>query len=74
MKLKILKVEDILLDRMVMAHEWDDFQARVQAEMLMYPHYDQMDWPYIHRQASRIGVLKIFREIQRKVKRRAKRK
>jgi predicted nucleotidyltransferase len=73
-KLKILKVEDILLDRMVMAQEWDDFQARVQAEMLMYAHYDQMDWPYIHRQASRIGVLKIFREIQRKVKRRAKRK
>ena len=73
-KLKILKVEDILLDRMVMAQEWNDLQAQVQAEMLMYAHYDQMDWPYIHRQASRIGVLKVFREIQKKVKRRVKRK
>jgi len=73
-KLKILKVEDILLDRMVMAREWDDLQARVQAEMLMYAHYDEMDWPYIHRQASQIGVLKILQEIQKKVKRRVKRK
>jgi len=59
---------------MVMAQEWNDLQAQVQAEMLMYAHYDQMDWPYIHRQASRIGVLKVFREIQKKVKRRVKRK
>ena len=73
-KLKILKVEDILLDRMVMAQEWDDLQAQVQAEMLMYAHYDEMDWPYIHRQASQIGVLKILQEIQKKVKRRVKRK
>jgi len=73
-KLKILKVEDILLDRMVMAQEWDDLQAHVQAEMLMYAHYDEMDWPYIHRQASQIGVLKISQEIQKKVKRRVKRK
>ncbi len=73
-KLKILKVEDILLDRMVMAQEWDDLQAQVQAEMLMYAHYDEMDWPYIHRQASQIGVLKISQEIQKKVKRRVKRK
>ena len=73
-KLKILKVEDILLDRMVMAKEWDDLQAQVQAEMLMYAHYNEMDWPYIHRQASQIGVLKIFQEIQKKVKRRVKRK
>ena len=73
-KLKILKVEDILLDRMVMALEWDDLQAHVQAEMLMYAHYDEMDWPYIHRQASQIGVLKISQEIQKKVKRRVKRK
>jgi len=73
-KLKILKVEDILLDRMVMAREWDDLQARVQAEMLMYAHYDELDWPYIHRQASQIAVLKILQEIQKKVKRRLKRK
>jgi predicted nucleotidyltransferase len=73
-KLKILKVEDILLDRMALAQEWDDPQARVQAEMLMYAHYDEMDWPYIHRQASQIGLLKILQEIQKKVKRRVKRK
>jgi len=38
--------------------------------MLMYAHYDEMDWPYVHRQASQIGVLKILQEIQKKVKRR----
>ena len=73
-KLKILKVEDILLDRMVMAREWDDLQAHVQAEMLMYAHYDEMDWPYINRQATQIGVPKILQGIQKKVKRRVKRK
>ena len=73
-KLKILKVEDILLDRMVMAQEWDDLQAHVQAEMLMYAHYDEMDGPYIRRQASQIGLLKILQEIQKKVNRRVKRK
>jgi predicted nucleotidyltransferase len=73
-KLKILKVEDILLDRMVMVQEWDDLQAQVQAEMLMYAHYEVMDWPYVHRQASRIGLLKIFQAIQKKVKRRVKKK
>lgn len=72
-KLKVLKVEDILLDRIIMAQEWDDLQARVQAEMLMYAHYDEMDWAYIHRQASQIGVRKILQEIQKKVKRRGKR-
>jgi predicted nucleotidyltransferase len=73
-KLKILKVEDILLDRTVMAHEWDDLQAKVQAEMLMYAHYEEMDWSYVHRQASHIGVLEIVLEIQKKVKRRMRRK
>ena len=73
-KLKILKVEDILLDRMVMAQEWDDPQAHVQAEMLMYAHYGEIDWPYIHRQASQIGLPKILQKIQKKVKRRVKRK
>ena len=57
-----------------MAQEWDDLQAQVQAEILMYAHYDEMDWPYVHRQASQIGVLKILQEIQKKVKRRGKRK
>ena len=56
-----------------MAQEWDDLQAQVQAEILMYAHYDEMDWPYVHRQASQIGVLKILQEIQKKVKRRGKR-
>jgi predicted nucleotidyltransferase len=71
-KLKILKVEDILLDRMVMAREWADLQAQVQAEMLMYAHYEEIDWPYLHRQAARMGVLKILQGVQKKVKRRVK--
>jgi len=73
-KLKILKVEDILLDRMVMAQEWADLQAQVQAEMLMYAHYEEIDWPYLHRQAARMGVLKILQGVQKKVKRRVKNK
>jgi signal recognition particle subunit SEC65 len=73
-KLKILKVEDILLDRMVMAQEWADLQAQVQAEMLMYAHYEEIDWPYLHRQAARMGVLKILAGVQKKVKRRVKEK
>jgi predicted nucleotidyltransferase len=73
-KLKILKVEDILLDRIVMAQEWADLQAQVQAEMLMYAHYEEIDWPYLHRQAGQIGVLKILQEVQKKVKRRVKTK
>jgi predicted nucleotidyltransferase len=72
-KLKILKVEDILLDRAVMAQEWDDLQAQVQAEMLMYAHYDDMDWAYVQRRASQIGVQRILQQIHKKVKRRRKR-
>jgi hypothetical protein len=68
-KLGIMRVEDILLDRIVMAHEWKDRQAEVQAEMLMYAHYKEMDWSYTHQKASEIGVLKLFEKIQRKVKR-----
>jgi len=73
-KLRILKVEDILLDRLIMAHEWKDLQAEVQAEMLMYAHYADMDWPDLHRKASRIGVFRLFQKIQKKVKGRMKKK
>ena len=72
--LKILKVEDILLDRLVMAREWSDLQAKVQAEMLMYAHYEEIDWPYLHRQAGKIGLLKILQDVQKKVNRRVRRK
>ena len=67
-KLKILKVEDILLDRLIMAQEWKELQAQIQAEMLMYAHYSEIDWPYVHRKSSQLGILKLFQEIQRKVK------
>ena len=69
-----LIVEDILLDRLVMAKEWSDLQAKVQAEMLMYAHYEKIDWPYLHRQAAKIGLLKILQDVQKKVKRRVKSK
>lgn len=67
-KLKILKVEDILLDRLIMAQEWKELQAQIQAEMLMYAHYSEIDWPYVHRKSSQLGILKLFQKIQRKVK------
>jgi predicted nucleotidyltransferase len=71
-KLKILKVEDILLDRLTMAQEWKDLQAQIQAEMLMYAHYIEINWSYVHQKSSELGILKLFQKIQRKVKRRAK--
>jgi predicted nucleotidyltransferase len=72
-KLKILKVEDILLDRLIMAQEWKDLQAQVQAEMLMYAHYTEIDWSYVHQKSSPLGILKLLQKIQRKVKRRMRR-
>jgi predicted nucleotidyltransferase len=69
-KLKILKVEDILLDRLIMAQEWKDLQAQAQAEMLMYAHYSGVDWSYVHQKSSLLGILKLLQKIQRKVKRR----
>ncbi len=71
-RLKILRIEDILLDRLIMAQEWKDLQAQVQAEMLMFAHYLEIDWPYVHQSASQLGVLKLFQKIQGKVKRRLK--
>ncbi len=71
-KLKILKVEDILLDRLIMAQEWKDLQAQIQAEMLMYAHYIEINWSYLHQKSSQLGILKLFQKIQGKVKRRAK--
>jgi len=71
-KLKILKVEDILLDRLIMAQEWKDLQAQIQAEMLMYAHYTEIDWPYVHQKSSQLGILKLFQKVQRTVKKRVK--
>jgi predicted nucleotidyltransferase len=71
-KLKILKVEDILLDRLIMAQEWKDLQAQIQAEMLMYAHYTEIDWPYVHQKSSQLGILKRFQKVQRTVKQRLK--
>ena len=71
-KLKILKVEDILLDRLIMAQEWKDLQAQIQAEMLMYAHYTELDWPYVHQKSSRLGILRRFQKVQRTVKKRVK--
>jgi predicted nucleotidyltransferase len=71
-KLKILKVEDILLDRMIMAQEWKDLQAQIQAEMLMYAHDTEIDWPYVHQKSSQLGILKLFQKVQRTVKKRVK--
>jgi predicted nucleotidyltransferase len=73
-KLKILKVEDILLDRLIMAQEWKDLQAQAQSEMLMSAHYAEMDWPYVHRKASQIGILKLLQKVQKRVKQRLKKK
>jgi predicted nucleotidyltransferase len=69
-KLKILKLEDILIDRLIMAHEWKDLQAQAQAEMLMYAHYSEIDWSDAHQKSSQVGILKLFQQIQRKVKKR----
>jgi len=71
-KLKILTVEDILLDRLIMAQEWKDLQAQVQAEMLMYAHYGEIDWSYVHQKSSLLGLPKLLQKIQRKIKRRTK--
>jgi predicted nucleotidyltransferase len=71
-KLKILKVEDILLDRLIMAQEWKDVQAQIQAEMLMYAHYTEIDWPYMHQKSSQLDILKLFQKLQRTVKKRVK--
>jgi hypothetical protein len=71
-KLKILRVEDILLDRLVMAQEWKDLQAQAQSEMLMDAHYVEMDWPYVHQKASQLGILKLLQKIQKRVKQRLK--
>ncbi len=71
-KLKILRVEDILLDRLVMAQEWKDLQAQAQSEMLMDAHYVEMDWPYVHQKASQLGILKLLQKVQKRVKQRLK--
>jgi predicted nucleotidyltransferase len=73
-KLKILKVEDILLDRLIMAQEWKDLQAQAQSEMLMIAHYVEIDWPYLHQKASSLKVLQLLQKIQKRVKQRLKSK
>jgi predicted nucleotidyltransferase len=73
-KLKILKVEDILLERLIMVQEWKDLQAQAQSEMLMDAHYVEMDWPYVHRKASELGILTLLQKIQKKVKQRLRNK
>jgi hypothetical protein len=57
---------------MIMAQEWKDLQAQIQAEMLMYAHYTEIDWPYVHQKSSQLGILKLFQKVQRTVKKRVK--
>jgi len=73
-RLKVLKVEDILLDRLVMAQEWKDARAEVQAEMLMYAHHPSIDWGYVQQKSSLLEVKGLFQKVQKKVKRRLKKK
>ena len=72
MRLKILKVEDILLDRLIMAQEWKDPEAEVQAEMLMYAHYSGIDWSYVHQRTAQLGIRDLFQQVQKRVKRRVR--
>ncbi len=72
MRLKILKVEDILLDRLIMAQEWKDPEAEAQAEMLMYAHYSGIDWSYVHQRAAQLGIRDLFQQVQKRVKRRVR--
>ena len=42
---------------LVMAQEWEDLQAQIQAEMLMYAHYVEINWSYVHQKSSQLGIL-----------------
>jgi len=67
--LEVIRLEDLILDRLIGAQEWRSEDMKRQAEALLLTHYKDIDWSYLHSSANKVKVLKLLQKIQRGVKR-----
>lgn len=63
--LEIVKVEDIIMDRIIAGVEWKDQSSIHQAKLLWSIRKDQIDLDYLTDFARKEGYLKTLREIMR---------
>lgn len=73
---RLIRVEDLLMDRIVAGVEWKNPESLSQARLLWFKHRRQIDRKYLNTFAREEGYLKILREIQKsfhKIRRRGKR-
>lgn len=66
---RVIGIEDIVLDRVAAATHWKDRQSAMWAMGLMVAHYDAIDWSYCHRRAAQKQMLDAFERLQRRAKR-----
>ncbi len=67
-RLHILRLEDIVLDRVVAAQEWKSEEMGLQAEAIMLVNYSKMDWSYLHKAAHQTKALETLQRLQGSVK------
>jgi hypothetical protein len=65
----LIGFEDIILDRIKSYHATNDQESKEWALKLMGALYGHIDWSYLHKQANKLGILKVTEKIQRTVKR-----
>ncbi|MBU7007081.1 UbiD family decarboxylase [Phosphitispora fastidiosa] len=61
-------IDDLILNRVQEAKHWNDMGSKEWARTLMVAHYDDIDWSYCHKNASKFGCRDKLEEIQKEAK------
>lgn len=62
---RVIRIEDILMDRIVAGVEWKDTASLAQARLLWLTNKDEMDLAYLTQFAKQEGYAKILKEIMK---------
>jgi len=62
--LKVIKIEDLILDRICAAVEWKDKNSFRQAELLILKNKHHINWKYLEDFSKKEGYLKEFKQLK----------
>lgn len=65
LNVRVIRVEDIIMDRLIAAKEWRDRPSLDQAKLLWRKNKDQIDLKYLTQFAKEEGVLPLLKEIKK---------
>lgn len=64
-EVRVVRVEDMIMDRITAAVEWKDRACLDQAKLMYAKHYSSMDQDYLTQFAKEEGYQKILKEVRR---------